>query len=84
MIGAKGESVPPKDASHCCGRMVGKLDQLPKWLRIVLSLVLAVVGAYIWVFIIGAMGSPTILVSVGGAFVIGVGIFVWMNISNSN
>ncbi len=59
------------------------MDQLPKWLRIVLSLVLAVVGAGIWVFIIGAMGSPTILVSVG-AFVIGIGIFVWMNISNSN
>jgi hypothetical protein len=59
------------------------LDQLPKWLRIVLSLVLAVVGAGIWGFITGAMGSPTILVAVG-AFVIGIGIFVWMNISNSN
>ena len=64
--------------------MEGKLVLLPKWLRIVLSLVLAVVGAGIWVFIIGAMGSPTILVSYVSAFVIGVGIFVWMNISNSN
>ena len=63
--------------------MEGKLDQLPKWLRIVLSLVLAFVGAGIWWFIMGVMGSPTMLVA-GGALVIGVGIFVWMNISNSN
>ena len=59
------------------------MDQLPKWLRAVLSLVLAIVGAGIWWFITGAMGSPTLVVSVG-AFVIGVGILVWMNISNSN